>query len=57
MRKNSSPPNCPKCKNPKRSMIAKSGGRRFRCDDCDLGDPLNCPDVKKLLNGELRPPK
>jgi hypothetical protein len=36
-------------------MLVKTGGRKFRCIDCDDGDPLRSPDIAKLLSGELRP--
>jgi hypothetical protein len=38
-------------------MLVKTGGRKFRCIDCDAPDPLKMPEVKKLLTGELRPPE
>ena len=38
-------------------MLVKTGGRKFRCIDCDGGDPLRLPEVKKLLSGALRPPE
>jgi hypothetical protein len=36
-------------------MLVKTGGRKFRCIDCDVPDPL--PEVTKLLAGELRRPE
>jgi hypothetical protein len=55
MPKNTPPPSCAKCKKPMKFMLVKTGGRKFRCIDCDLPDPLRSPDVAKLLSGELRP--
>jgi hypothetical protein len=57
MAKNPLPPPCPKCRKPMRFMIAKTGGRKFQCIDCDGGDPLQSPAVTRLLNGALRPPE
>jgi hypothetical protein len=37
-------------------MLVKTGGRKFRCIDCDGPDPLRLPEVAKLLTGELRRP-
>jgi hypothetical protein len=37
-------------------MLVKTGGREFRCADCDLTDPLELPEVAKLLTDELRHP-
>jgi hypothetical protein len=36
-------------------MLIKTGGREFRCIDCDVPDPLQLPEVKKLLSGALKP--
>jgi hypothetical protein len=36
-------------------MLVKTGGRKFRCIDCDGSDPLRSSEVAKLLAGELRP--
>jgi hypothetical protein len=55
MAKNTPPPICPKCRNPMRYLLKKTGGRKFRCIDCDGDDPLRSPEVSKLLTGELRP--
>ena len=57
MPKNTPPPACPKCGKPMRFMLVKSGGRKFRCTDCDLPDPLQTPEVKKLFSGALDPPR
>jgi hypothetical protein len=32
-------------------MVIKSGGRKFRCIDCDMPVPLQLPEVEKLLSG------
>ena len=42
--KNPAPPACPKCRKQMRFMLVKTGGRKFRCIDCDLTDPLKIPD-------------
>ena len=46
---------CPKCHKPMRLVLAKTGGRKLMCLDCDGEDPLKSPQVAKLLTGELRP--
>jgi hypothetical protein len=56
MPKNSPPPACSKCGKPMRFVLVKTGGRKFRCIDCDVEDPLKSPEVTKLLTGELRRP-
>jgi hypothetical protein len=33
-------------------MLVKSGGRKFRCIDCDMPDPLRLPEVEELLSGD-----
>jgi hypothetical protein len=38
MLKNLPPPICPKCSEPMRFMLVKTGGRKFRCIDCDVPD-------------------
>jgi hypothetical protein len=55
MRKNTPPPACAKCRKPMRWMLIKSGGRKFRCIDCDVPDPLKTLDVHALLDA-LKPP-
>jgi hypothetical protein len=40
-----------------RFMLVKTGGRKFRCMDCDAPDPLKLPEVAQILNGSLRPPE
>jgi hypothetical protein len=39
-----------------RFMLVKTGGRRFRCIDCDVPAALKSPDVTELLD-ELRRPE
>jgi hypothetical protein len=51
------PPTCSKCRKPMRLMLVKSGDRKFRCIDCDLPDPLELPEMARLLTGELRRPE
>jgi len=38
-------------------MLVKTRGRKFRCIDCDVPDPLRLQEAAKLLNGELRRPE
>jgi hypothetical protein len=57
MAKNTPPPTCSKCGKPKRFMLVKSGGRKFRCIDCDVPDPLKTLEMQNLLSGALDPPK
>jgi hypothetical protein len=38
-----------------RFVLVKTGGRKFRCIDCSGEDPLQSPEVAKLLSSELRP--
>jgi hypothetical protein len=56
MAKNTPPPTCKKCGKPMRFMLVKTGGRKFRCIDCDSPDPMHEPDLNKLLSGALKPP-
>ena len=57
MPKNPPPPACSKCNKPMQFMLVRTGGRKFRCIDCDVPDPLRLPEVTKLLAGELQPPE
>ena len=57
MPKNPPPPACSKCNKPMHFMLVRTGGRKFRCIDCDVPDPLRLPEVTKLLTGELQPPE
>jgi hypothetical protein len=36
-------------------MLVKTGGRRFRCIDCDVATPLKLPEGTELLNELQRP--
>jgi hypothetical protein len=57
MLRNPPPPTCSQCNKPMRFMLVKKGGRKFRCIDCDGPDPLQLPELAKLLTGELQPPE
>jgi hypothetical protein len=62
MPKNPAPPTCPKCRKPMHFMLVKTGGRKFRCIDCPVADPLKLPEVTKLLTvriatAEMKPPQ
>jgi hypothetical protein len=37
-------------------MPVKTGGRKFRCIDCDRQDPMHDPEFNMLLSGALKPP-
>jgi hypothetical protein len=52
MPKNSPAPTCSKCGKPMHFMLVRTGGRKFRCIDCDVPDLLRLPEVAKLLKGE-----
>ena len=52
MPKNLPPPTCSKCGKPMRFMLVETGGRKFRCNDCDVPDPL-----RLLLVSESRRPE
>jgi len=53
MPKNPPPPICPKCRKPMHFIVVKTGGRKFRCIDCDAPDPLQLPEVAKATQGNL----
>lgn len=53
MPKNTPPPICPKCSRPMRFVLVKTGGRKFRCVDCDITGLLKLPEVTQLLTVEL----
>jgi hypothetical protein len=55
MPKNTPPPICPKCSRPMRFVLVKTGGRKFRCVDCDVTGLLKLPEFTQLT-GELRHP-
>jgi hypothetical protein len=57
MPKNPPPPACSKCGKPMRFMLVKSGGRKFRCIDCDVPDPLRLQELAELFKGELQRPE
>ena len=57
MPRNPPPPTCLQCSKPMRFMLVEKGGRKFRCIDCDGPDPLQLPELAKLLTGELQPPE
>jgi LSD1 subclass zinc finger protein len=57
MPKNPLPPMCSKCRKPMHFMLVKTGGRKFRCTDCDAPDLFRSLELQKLLVGELRSPK
>jgi hypothetical protein len=57
MPKNTPPPLCKTCGNPKQWLLVKTGGRRYRCIDCDGPDPLTSPETLKLFVGELKRPE
>ena len=57
MPKNSPPPKCSQCDKAMHFVLVKTGGRKFRCIDCAVADPLKLPEVAKLLTGELRRPE
>ena len=47
---------CPKCKKPMASILAK-GKRVLQCMDCGQPDPLYDETILGWLNGELGVPK
>lgn len=55
MPKNAPPPSCTKCRKPMKFVLVKTGGRKFRCINCDVPDPMRSPEVAKLFTGELKP--
>jgi hypothetical protein len=57
MPKNTPPPICPKCSRPMRFVLVKTGGRKFRCVDCDVTGLLKLPEVTQLLTVELSHPE
>jgi hypothetical protein len=34
-------------------VVVETGGRKFRCIECDDLDPLQIPDVQAWINSEL----
>jgi hypothetical protein len=53
--RNLPPPRCLKCNRPMQWTLVKTGGRRFRCLDCDGEYLLKSPDVTKMP--DLKPPE
>jgi hypothetical protein len=51
MRKNTPRPDCPNCKTPTKFVLVKTGGRKFRCVDCQGQDLSQSPDVLSLPTG------
>jgi hypothetical protein len=51
MRKNTPPPDCPKCEKPMKFVLIKTGGRKFRCLDCQGQDLSQSADVLSLPTG------
>ena len=48
---------CPKCRNAMPLLLVKGArGRNYRCLDCSGDDPLQSPDIRKLLQN-IQPPK
>jgi hypothetical protein len=54
MPKNTPPPTCKKCRKPMRWLLAKAGGRKFRCSECDGSGLLQ---TAAFLSGALAPVK
>src|SRR4030081_2543788 len=52
MPKNLPPPACPRCHKPMHFIIVKTGGRKFRCIDCDKADALQLPELARKREGE-----
>jgi tRNA(Ile2) C34 agmatinyltransferase TiaS len=57
MPQNTPPPRCPKCGKRMHFIIVRSGGRKFKCVQCDGADPLKMTDIRGWLASELQPPK
>jgi hypothetical protein len=53
MPKSTPSPACPKCSKPMRWMLVKSGGRKYRCIDCEGPDPMHAVETTGWLKGEL----
>jgi hypothetical protein len=56
MPKNASPPPCKKCGSPMRWLPAKTGGRKYRCLDCDGPDPLKSRENVEATLGRIKAP-
>lgn len=50
---------CATCGKPTKLMLAPGGKgpRAYRCIDCDFPDPMDRPDLKRLLRGQLSSPR
>jgi hypothetical protein len=57
MPKNTLPPTCKSCGKPMSWLLVKTGGRKFRCIDCDGPGALKPSETLDLLSGALEPPK
>ncbi len=58
MAKNPPPPRCPKCREFMHFVIVRTGGRKFRCLDCDDVDPFTAFTYSSVdRQSELLPPK
>jgi hypothetical protein len=55
MPKNPPPPACPKCSKPMHFIVVKTGGRRFRCINCDGVDPIRMCDIQSWIKSEQPP--
>jgi hypothetical protein len=48
---------CPTCRNAMSLLLVKGArGRKYQCLDCSGEDPLQSPDIRKLLQN-IQPPK
>ena len=57
MPKNPPPPACPNCNKPMHFIVVKTGGRKFRCINCDGVDPMRLSDMQSWIKNELQPPR
>jgi len=57
MPKNPPPPACPKCNKHMHFIVVKTGGRKFRCINCDGVDPMRMSDIQSWIKSELQPPR
>ena len=57
MQRNVAPVPCPVCGRPARFAITATGKLELVCVDCPGADPLYWPQLSRLMNGELRPPR
>jgi hypothetical protein len=54
MPKNPPPPTCSKCSRPMHFMPVKTGGRKFRCINCDVADPLKLPEGRRVEADQIK---